>query len=285
MAFSSNAKAADHLWSLVQSQNQTIEGSGFAVLGDDLRICYTLPSTINTDSCQVIWKPDGHSDLSPGVAAEAASMTSSAPDSTSTPVYVSFSTAVPAINASSPSATQSSDDTLPSVASVSNDSSVALAPLTVIATTAPTSAVSVVAPPSSQALVATGTLGPSSSSPVSSPTPSILKVGVIPSSLNPPKGKGLDESGQGVGDAIVNNLGNGEGDNLTLASFLFHLFNVYGSQSLRTTCSTIEASLRALRLIATCHSPLLVSRLSFGLYKRQFCILISGTTVTICPLL
>lgn len=69
-AFSINAAAVDQLWSSIQRGNSTTEATGLAVFGDDLRICYTLPNTISTAGCQLIWSIN-QSYPSPGVAAAA----------------------------------------------------------------------------------------------------------------------------------------------------------------------------------------------------------------------
>ncbi|KAF8488183.1 hypothetical protein JB92DRAFT_3085440 [Gautieria morchelliformis] len=54
-AFAFNAAAADSLWAYIQRLNMTEEAKGFAILGDDLRICFYVPDNINSGSCTRIW--------------------------------------------------------------------------------------------------------------------------------------------------------------------------------------------------------------------------------------
>ncbi|KAF8592010.1 hypothetical protein K439DRAFT_1379802 [Ramaria rubella] len=67
-AFSINASAANTLWELVQRANETQEANGFAILSNDLRICYTVPNSINADDCTVIWNGGNNSSSPHGIA-------------------------------------------------------------------------------------------------------------------------------------------------------------------------------------------------------------------------
>ena len=71
-AYALNNAAADRLWSFIQRGNMTQESNGFAVLANDLRICYQIPNTISTDSCEVIWS--GTNQSGPSFGKDAASL-------------------------------------------------------------------------------------------------------------------------------------------------------------------------------------------------------------------
>lgn len=52
-AFGINQEASSMLVSMINQGNATVEG--FTVLGTQLRLCQTVPHTLDVDSCQVVW--------------------------------------------------------------------------------------------------------------------------------------------------------------------------------------------------------------------------------------
>lgn len=53
-AYSINAQAASFLASLIRQGDAFVPG--FAVMGNDLRWCENIPSTLSADTCQVVWR-------------------------------------------------------------------------------------------------------------------------------------------------------------------------------------------------------------------------------------
>lgn len=57
-AFTINAGAASFLKSIIVEGNAT--ETGFTVLGADLRMCSTVPNTLDASSCPVVWSPSSN---------------------------------------------------------------------------------------------------------------------------------------------------------------------------------------------------------------------------------
>ncbi|KAI0336143.1 hypothetical protein GY45DRAFT_1316219 [Cubamyces sp. BRFM 1775] len=108
-AFVANAQAASFLYGLVKQGNAT--DPGFAVYNVDLRMCETVPRTLDASSCTVVW--DGHTQATPVLAAGQN--------------YAAVSGFSSGLVSSTSSASASSTASVSSVASPSSSASVATA--------------------------------------------------------------------------------------------------------------------------------------------------------------
>ncbi|KAL1951764.1 hypothetical protein VTO73DRAFT_913 [Trametes versicolor] len=130
-AFVANAEAATFLYGLVQQGNAT--DPGFAVYNKDLRMCDTVPSTVDASSCTVVWDGRTKANVTLDVSgdnyaaamssiAEAAtsSSLSSVATSSATSTSVAVSSTSSALSTTSSVATRSSTAVLSSSSAVSN---------------------------------------------------------------------------------------------------------------------------------------------------------------------
>jgi len=112
-AYQINAQAAAFLWDIVQQGNATEKA--FFVLGDDLRMCDYVPSTIDASGCQIIWNGGQISDNSIG-----------SPNVTVSTIEYAASTQIPSASfsiVSSPSPTTTTSSAPTSATTASNTSS------------------------------------------------------------------------------------------------------------------------------------------------------------------
>ncbi|KAI8995420.1 hypothetical protein BD414DRAFT_534588 [Trametes punicea] len=129
-AFVANAEAASFLYGLVQQGNAT--DPGFAVYDGELRMCETVPRTLDPSSCTVVW--DGHTMANSSFVGgqNDAAVSSMLPIAASSTSSVSLSTSSPTSSASlalSSSVTAASVDATSSAAASSlNGSSAARSP-------------------------------------------------------------------------------------------------------------------------------------------------------------
>lgn len=130
-AFVANAEAATFLYGLVQQGNAT--DPGFAVYNKDLRMCDTVPSTVDASSCTVVWDGRTKANVTLDVSGDnyAAAMSSIAEAATSSSLSsvatssaastsVGVSSTSSALSTTSSVATRSSTAVLSSSSAVSN---------------------------------------------------------------------------------------------------------------------------------------------------------------------
>ncbi|KAG8220055.1 hypothetical protein J3R82DRAFT_1072 [Butyriboletus roseoflavus] len=107
-AFQINVQATDFLASIIE-QGDAINPDAFYVLGNDLRLCDTVPTSFSTSSCQVIWDGMvGNNTLVPTSAVAAVTM--------NTTIYPSPVTTIDSISGTSTISAKSSHSSSASIA-------------------------------------------------------------------------------------------------------------------------------------------------------------------------
>lgn len=101
-AFTINAGAATFLKSIIVEGNAT--ETGFTVLGQDLRMCSTVPNTLDASSCPVVWSPSSNK-TTPVGSNNAADALSSYDNLVASPVSVSSASSVVSLTPSSATVT------------------------------------------------------------------------------------------------------------------------------------------------------------------------------------